>query len=264
MAYNAAEAQYYYRDIITNKQLLKEVALIRENKVRSVVIKSFEADGSESEGFFCERKFSKDYKRAELFTRSDISGASLLTSYFDSEGKLLQTRDSSAILLSVSSYFYDDKKRVKSIATAIRSSDDEFTTEIHEEHIYTYKETDLPESMMRVKNRNDSTLILFQSDEKNNIGIEKNTKTGSKYYYYYDDKNRLTDIVHSNETTQKLLPDYLFEYNNAGQIAQMTATEEGSSYYYVWKYTYNDGLRTMEKCYSKERRLMGTIEYMYK
>ena len=67
-----------------------------------------------------------------------------------------------------------------------------------------------------------------------------------------------------NQFNQKMLPDYIFEYNNAGLIAQMTTTEEGGSYYFIWRYTYDNGLRIREKCYSKEKRLMGTIEYEYK
>ena len=69
--------------------------------------------------------------------------------------------------------------------------------------------------------------------------------------------------MHANEYKPGLSADYLFEYNNASQIAQMTTTEEGGSYYYIWKYTYSNGLRSGEKCYSKERRLMGSIEYEY-
>ena len=38
----SVEAQFYYRDIISNKQLLAEMAIYRENKVRSIKIKSFE------------------------------------------------------------------------------------------------------------------------------------------------------------------------------------------------------------------------------
>jgi hypothetical protein len=101
-------------------------------------------------------------------------------------------------------------------------------------------------------------------DEKNNIAIEKDTRNGRKYFYYYDDKNRLTDIVHTNEFKEKLLPDYLFEYNASGQLVQMTSTEEGGSYYYIWKYSYENGLRSKEKLYSKERKLMGSISYEYK
>lgn len=257
-------AQFYYRDIISNSQLLKEMATYRENKVRNVSIKSYEDDGSESDGFFCEKTITKDYKRTELFTRSNVSGASLFTSWFNNKGQLLQTNDSSAISVSVNTYSYDDQNRIKSILSSVKSSDDDFLNEILEEHIYQYNEKGLPEKMIRVKNKYDSTTILFSADEKNNIGIEKDTKSGSKYYYYYDDKNRLTDIVHSYEFKPGLTADYLFEYNNANQVVQMTSTEEGGSDYYVWKYTYSNGLRATEKCFSKERKLMGKIEYEYK
>ncbi len=259
-----ADAQFYYRDILSNDQLRKEMSLYKENKVRSVIIKSFDEDGSESEGFFCEKTISKNYKKTEFFTRSNVSGASLFISYFNENGQLIKTNDSSVISVSINIYTYDDQNRVKSILSSVRSTDDDFVNEITEEHIYVYNDQNIPEKMIRVKNKYDSSTILFLTDEKNNIGIEKNTKTGGKYFYYYDNKNRLTDIVHTNEYKQQLLPDYLFEYNSAGQLTQMTATEEGSSDYYIWKYSYANSLRTMEKCYSKEKRLMGTIEYEYK
>ena len=78
-----------------------------------------------------------------------------------------------------------------------------------------------------------TTAFVFSTDEKDNIAIEKNTKTGDTYYYYYDNKNRITDVVRMNQFNQKMLPDYIFEYNNAGLIAQMTTTEEGGSYNYL-------------------------------
>ncbi|MBP9098000.1 MAG: hypothetical protein KBF74_04230 [Ferruginibacter sp.] len=257
------QAQYYYRDIISNKQLLAEMAIYKENKIRSIKIKSFEDDGTESDGFFCEKKISKDYRKTELFTRSNISGISLFISLFNDKGQLLSTSDSSEIAVSVNKYSYDKDGRLSSILSIIKSSDDDFTNEIQEEHIYYYNSINLPEKMIRVKNKYDSIAIFFALDENNNLGIEKDSKNGFKYYYYYDNKNRITDIVHSNDATTKLLPDYLFEYNNAGQLVQMTNTEEGGSNYFVWKYSYDNGLRNREKCYSKERKLMGSIEYEY-
>ena len=257
------QAQYYYRDIISNKQLLAEMAIYKENKIRSIKIKSFEDDGTESDGFFCEKKISKDYRKTELFTRSNISGISLFISLFNDKGQLLSTSDSSEIAVSVNKYSYDKDGRLSSILSIIKSSDDDFTNEIQEEHIYYYNSINLPEKMIRVKNKYDSITIYFGLDENNNLGIEKDSKNGFKYYYYYDNKNRITDIVHSNDATTKLLPDYLFEYNNAGQLVQMTNTEEGGSNYFVWKYSYDNGLRNREKCYSKERKLMGSIEYEY-
>jgi hypothetical protein len=60
------------------------------------------------------------------------------------------------------------------------------------------------------------------------------------------------------------MPDFLFEYNSAGQVTQMITTEEGiSNNYFTWKNTYNDGLRIIEKCFSKEKELLGYFEFEY-
>lgn len=261
----AASAQFYYKDILSNKQLLADLAAYKQNKIKTINIKSFEDDGSPSEGFFCQKKFSKDYTKSELFTRSNISAASMLTSTFNSKGQLIKTYDSSTIAVNSNVYNYDDNGRLASIISMVRSSDDDFTNEITEQHIYSYNEQNLPLQMIRVKNGSDSTIILFALDEQNNIAIEKDTKSGTKYYYYYDAKKRITDIVQANDFKTGLLPDYLFEYNNsAGLVSQMTSTEEGRNNYYVWKYTYENGLRVKEKCFTKERKLMGSVEYEYK
>ncbi len=257
-------AQYYYKDILSNRHLIAEMAQLKEQKIRSVSLKSFEDDGSTSEGFFCEKKISRNYSTVETLTKSNVTGASVFISTFNSKGLLTQTIDSSDIASSTSVYTYLANDRIESILSVSRSSDDDFTNEISEEHIYEYNEQGLPVKMIRIKNFNDSNIFIFSTDEKNNISIEKNTKTGDTYYYYYDNKNRITDVVRLNKFNQKMLPDYIFEYNNEGLVTQMTSTEEGGSYYFIWKYTYENGLRVKEKCFSKEKRLMGTIEYEYK
>jgi hypothetical protein len=256
-------AQYYYKDIISNSQLMADMAAYKENKVSKIIIKSFEDNGVESEGFFCEKKFSKNYKKSTLFTRADLSSPSLFISEFSADGKLLQTNDSSTISVTKIQYSYNDKGQIASIISYIRSGDDDFLNNITEEHIYTYEGNQVSK-MIKVKNSIDSITILFSLDEKGNVAVEKDTKNGTKFYYYYDAKNRLTDIVQSTEYTKRLKPDYIFEYNNAGQIAQMTAVEEGSNNYFVWKYSYDNGMRAKEKCFTNEKRLMGSIEYEYK
>jgi hypothetical protein len=257
-----ANAQYYYKDIVSNNQLVADMKAYKENKIRKVTLKSFEDNGIESEGFFCEKKISRNYKKTELFTRADIAAASLFTSTFDADGKLLSTNDSSSFSVTEIKYNYDDKQRIKSIVSTVRAIE-EFENSITEEHIYSY-ENNIPSKMVRIKNGKDSTDILFSSDEKANITLEKDTKNGTKFYYYYDNQNRLTDIVQANEFTKNLKPDYMFEYNSAGQITQMTAVEEGSSNYFIWKYNYENGLRLRERCFTDEKRLMGRIEYEYK
>jgi hypothetical protein len=249
---------------VSNNQLLAEMAKVKEQKIKQVKVSSFEDDGSPSDGFLVEKQINRNYTVVETFTRSNVTGPSLFTSTFTKEGLLIQTVDSSDLAVKTSTYEYDDKRRVKVILSHVRSSDDDFTNEVTDDHYYFYSDAGLLLRMYRVKNETDTSIILFSPDEKNNVSIEKDTKTGATYYYYYDSKNRLTDVVHLNPYNQKMLPDYIFEYNAAGQISQMTATEEGGSYYFIWKYTYADGLRIKESCFSKERRLMGTIEYEYK
>lgn len=260
----ALKAQYYYKDIVSSTQLQADMARYKENKVRTINIKSFEDNGAPSEGFFAKKKISKDYSRTELFTRSNISAPSMLTTRFNKNGQLIQTHDSSDISVTTNMYLYNADGKISNIISGIRSSDDDFRSEIHEEHLYTYDDDGQPARMIRVKNFSDSITILFAKDEYGNIAIEKDTRSGTKFYYYYDAKKRLTDVVQENDFKTRMYPDYIFEYNSTGLLSQMTSTEEGGNYYYVWKYTYDNGLRVREKCFNKDRRLMGSIEYEYK
>ncbi len=259
-----AYSQYYYKDIISNKQARADMKGYRENKVKQIKIKSFEDDGSLSEGFFCERKIGKDYLSSELFTRTSVSPASLVTNKFNTEGYILSTIDSSEISTTRIDYSYDEDGRLLKIVSTIRSSDDDFVTELREEHLYEYSSDFLPDKMYRIMNYKDTIPILFSKDESGNISIEKDTKSGNKYFYYYDEKSRLTDIVHRSEFKEQLVPDYMFEYDANGNISQMVSTEEGGSYYYIWKYHYQKGMKKKEECYSKDRRLLGYVEYDYK
>jgi hypothetical protein len=257
-------AQYYYKDILSNKQVVADMAAYRESKLRTIRINSFESDGTPSEDFFCEKKLTKDYKKSSLYTRTGQSGSSLLESFFNDKGVLEKTFDSSAISIGTNSYFYDETGRINRIVSEVRSSDDDFLNELIEEHLYEYNENNLPVKMTRVKNKRDSTVFLFLFDEEGNVSIEKDTKTGAKYYYYYDARHRLTDVVHANEYRKNLVADYIFEYNDAGQVTQMTVTEEGGNNFYIWRYDYDNKLRTQERIFSRDRKLMGRIEYEYK
>ena len=266
-----AHAQYFYKDIVSNKQLSAEMAAYKEKKIHNIKLKSYEEDDKPSKGFFCEKKISKDFKKSELFTKSELSATSLFTSVFNEQGDLLASTDSSEISLTHNDYSYDRSGRVIKIFSSIKSNDDDFTSEITEEHIYQYNEKNLPVSMILVKNRRDSTKILFAPDENSNVGLEKNTKDGSKYYYYYDDKKQLTDVVHANEYRKNLVADYVFEYDEAGMLVQMTTTEEGRGKekedsqpnFFIWRYVNENGLRMKEGLFSKDGNLVGSVEYEY-
>lgn len=261
-----ANAQYYHKDILNNKQAFTDKVLLQEQKIREVMVHSFEGDKSPSKGFFCKKEISKNFRTIATYTKSDISNKSLLTAYYDENGWLIKSVDSSAISSAISTYEYDAKGNIVSISSVSRSYDDDFATTLNEVRKYSYNGKNKPTQLLRIKNSNDSTLIDFLQDEKGNITDEiEPVKNGKHYYYYYDDKNRLTDIVQYNVVKAALVPDFIFEYNRQGQISQMIAVEEGmSGNYYVWQYIYNDeGLKIIEKCLSKERILLGYFEYEY-
>jgi len=261
----ASQAQYYYKDIVSNKQVISEKQGLKEQKVRSILVHSFEGNGDDSPGFFCEKKISKDFRRIETYTKSNITGKSLQTAYYNDKDQLIQSTDSSELSSTTSMYQYDANGQITNIISNSHSNDDDFSTRLVEEHQYQYDAKSQPVQMLRIRNMKDTVQIIFTADDKGNIIDEKDMgKNGKHYYYYYNDKNRLTDIVKFNVVKNKLMPDFVFEYNSDGQVAQMVTVEEGmTSDYYTWKYVYNDGLRIIEKCFSRENILLGYFEYEY-
>ena len=258
-------AQYFYKDIWSNRQFMKEFSILKNENIKTVKINSFEDDGQPSEGFYCEKKINKNYTQSEMISRSYITGQSLLISDYNNEGRPIKTTDNTPTTTSTTQYEYDNKGMLTSIETITKADDN--SSEITETHEYFY-DGNSPVKMLRKKNNALISTIHFVSDANGNVieeNAEGNYTTDKKYFYYYDDKNRLTDVVHFNESARRLLPDYMYEYNSFNQPKQMIATEEGGSNYFIWKYTYNDkNLRETEKCFSKEKRLLGTIEYLYK
>lgn len=260
---SATNAQYFYKDIISNTQAKNELLNLKERKVKEVKITSYEDDGKPSKGFFCERKLSRDFKISEIFTKTAAHPPTVTTAEYSASGLLLRSTDSSEISTTRIQYTYDDDNRLFTIESTVRSADEDFVNVLKEKHVYQYNDDFYPDSMLRIMNDNDTTIILFSKDETGNISIEKDTRNGNMYYYYYDGKSRLTDIVHRTAFTDRLIPDYMFEYNSDGNISQMISTEDGGTYYFVWKYSYENNLRKKEDCYSKQRVLLGSIKYDY-
>ncbi len=261
----AGMTQYHYLDIVSNLQLSSEMKQLQEQKIRKILVHSFEGNGEPSAGFFCERKINKDFRKIETYSKSNSTGKSILTSQFNSQGQLIASYDSSSLSSTSSSYQYDTKGHLTKVVINTNSMDDDFSAKIMEEHQYIYDPKGHPTKMLRIRNQSDTAKIIFTIDDKGNV-IDENDlgKNGKHYYYYYDTKNRLTDIVKYDAVRAKLLPDFLFEYNSAGQVTQMITIEEGvSNNYFTWKKTYNDGLRIIEKCFSKEKELLGYFEFEY-
>lgn len=257
-------SQYYYKDIISINQANKEFSILKNNSVKLVKLKSFEDNDEPSEGFFCEKKINKSYAQSEMISKSYITGQSLLVTDYSPSGLILKTTNNTPTITNTASYEYNDHNQIFKVTT-ITSADGD-SNSISETHNYQYDDKGNISKMQRNKNGRLIGEILFKIDNKGNIIEEEPSGIGrdKKYYYYYDDQNRLTDIVHYNEIAKRLLPDYMFEYNSKNLVRQMITIDESGRNYFIWKYSYTEtNLPEIQKCFSKEKRLLGTIEFEY-
>jgi YD repeat-containing protein len=262
-----ANAQFYYKDIISTRQNIAKWQAYKAARVRSVRVSSFEADGQPTGGFQLDETVNSDF--SGMTTHSKANGATETWTFatYSPEGLLTGITDTSDTYQSISTYQYDNHGRLTSITNTSTEMDNHVTAV--ETHLWQYGATggDQPTGMLKILNNTDTTYIRFVFDDKGNIGEEHATRTGGALpviYYYYDDSNRLTDVVRYNLKAQRLLPDDIFTYGEDGSMTSLLAVQEGAASYQKWVYTYNDkSLRTKESCYSKERELLGHIEYQY-
>jgi len=125
-----------------------------------------------------------------------------------------------------------------------------------------------PEKMWRILNGKDSTEFRLTIDEKGNAADEQQYRRGTginPVYYYYTDNNQVSDIVRYNSRAKRLLPDFMFEYDENGRMIQkITTLSTIRPDYLIWRYGYNErGLKTKEALFTKDKTLTGRIEYQY-
>lgn len=136
---NQLQAQYYYKDILSNKELQAETARLKEQKIHTINVISLESDGRESEGFFCQKKFNKSYSESVLKTSTSTSYNNYYTSRFTKEGLLKQTTDSSEVSSTTANYIYDDKQQLIKIESSTNFAAEDNDDNNSEEHIYEYE-----------------------------------------------------------------------------------------------------------------------------
>ncbi|MEO6837604.1 MAG: hypothetical protein ABI261_06930 [Ginsengibacter sp.] len=260
----SANAQYYYKDIMNNNEQNKEFSILKNGDIKLIKVKSFDDKDQPSEGFFCEKKINKKFLQSEMMSKSNITGESVLITDYNKDGKVIKTTTNTPTTTNTVEFKYNDAGLLSLIRTSTSADGD--SSGIIETHEYTY-ENGTPIKMIRKKNNILVSTITFVKDEKGNV-IEEDpigNTNDKKYYYYYDDSNLLTDVVHFNVIANRLLPDYMFEYNKDNKPSQMISVDETGRNYFIWKYSYDDKqLPEIQKCYSKEKQLLGTIQFDYK
>lgn len=260
-----AFSQYYYKDLVTTNQINETYKVYKQNKIGAVTLKSYQGYVAVTEGFVCEQKVNRARNEVITYTKTADLGESFFTASYSAAGLLIKTIDSSQESLSTSIYEYDAANRLFQLSHTTKAADN--SSSITEIHTWQYSSSGKPLKMLRIKNSIDSTIVNFSLDEKGNVAEEQalhKNVASEKIYYYYDEKNRLTDVVRYNVKAKRLLPDYMFEYEDNGELSTMTIVPEGSSDYQKWYYKYDDtGLKLIEFCYNKKEELLGKVEYNY-
>jgi hypothetical protein len=258
----SASAQYYYKDIVGTRETAELIKSYKNNNVARVVLTSYDEENQLIKDFVVEQEFKAPLLRTR--TRSGLTHESTLTSYINENGNVVKTSDSSAVIVTTSSYEYNPAGKLMSVNTSSRDSSGNSVQS--EQHLWLY-ENDRISRMLRIKNKVDTTYVSFKYDERGNIIEEQSTRkkiTNEPVYYYYDAQDRLTDIVQYNKRARRLLPEYLFEYSSNNQVVQKITVPSDSDNYLIWRYLYNaQGLKTKEAIYNKQKQLTGKIEYQY-
>jgi len=257
-------SQYYYNDIIANEQSNKNYVLLKTNRIKNIQVNSFDADNKPGDGLLVQEEFSNDWRKMVTTSAMVTGSKSTVTTTYD-HNRVKRTDEITNGIQTRVDYLYNDRGQVKNItfSTTDTSLKDQ-TTETHE---WNYNTSNQPELMLKIKNNTDTARIEFVYDEHGNVAEEHWKRKGlslETYYYYYNAENRLTDIVRFNRRAQKLLPDFIFDYDEQGRVSQMTQVPPGNSNYLVWKYIYNDkGLKQEEICHNRSNELLGKIRYVY-
>ena len=262
--YFAANSQYYYKDIVAAADITRLMKTYTANNIKKITAKGITPEGSPSSEFSEVGEVNGTTLKVSTNNNKAIS---TLKFNFNDRGQLINSVDSAINIKSLSTYTYDANGKIISIsnaATDADSSGDFSQTEVHQ---YIYKDGKL-DRMWRIINKKDSLEVRFGTDEHGNVIEERNFRRGvlaDPIYYYYDDRNRLTDIVRFNYKANRLLPDFLFEYDDNDRVIQKITTTSGNNLgYLTWRYLFDEkGLKTKEALFNKDKQLQGRIDYSY-
>ena len=259
-----ANSQYYYKDLVAAADITRLMKTYSANNIKKITAKGITPEGSPASQF---SEVGEVNGTTLKVTTNNNKAISTLRFNFNDRGLLIASVDSAINVKSISTYTYDANGKIISIsnsATDADSTGDFSQTEVHQ---YIYKDGKL-DKMWRIINKTDSLEVRFVTDEKGNVIEERNFKRGvlaDPVYYYYDERNRLTDIVRFNYKANRLLPDYLFEYDEKDRVIQKITTTSGKNLgYLTWRYLFDEkGLKTKEALFNKDKQLQGRIDYSY-
>jgi len=267
---NTAMSQYYFTDIVSHRQSDYQYKQLVAAKVTHMKAVSYGKDSTTiSKTFSLEQNIMDGGKKVIAKTTLANSGTTIIENNYNNS-QLVTSLNSIVQPLSTittkTEYLYSDQGTILAI---ISNSMDTIASVsgFSEKHLWQYNHKNKPTQMLNIKNNKDTLKVSFSYDEKGNVAEEKWNRSGAvieNYYYYYDEDGLLTDVVRYNNRVRKLLPDFVYEYDENANIIKMTQTIKGGTDYFIWKYTYNDkNLKATESCYTRKNELQGKVVYAY-
>lgn len=268
-------SQHYYKDIVGTREVNERMKTYLNAKVQSVTATGYDGNGMKSSDFNEWQEVQANGTILKITTRTGQS-VTRLYYQFDDNTRLINSRDSSAGMQITTTFTYDNAGNLVLVNTTTQDSLHEFD-QTDARH-WRYNTQGKPETMLRIINTTDSTEYRFSLDESGNVKDEMLYHRGgvnspvyyfyeeNKIHYYYDDQNRLTDITKYNKKAKRLLPDYMFEYNDNSKVIQKLTTVSNMALpdYFLWRYAYNDkGLKRTEILYNKFKETKGRIDYAF-
>ena len=261
-----ANSQFYYNDIISTEELNLRMKNYRDNKINSVNATAFSAEGVKNTDFIELQEIKENGRLLKISSFSENVKTTVLYR-FDDNGKLINQTDSAANgAKSVFDFKYDNAGKLISVLNKV--SDPDNGVRVTEDHYWVYNSNGKPEKMWKIVNKKDSTLYLFSLDQRNNVSDEIETRNKIKrdsVLYYYDVQNRLSDIVRYNKKASRLLPDFMFEYDDKDRVIQKISTVSDIRIaYIIWRYQFDErGLKVKEALFNRYKQQTGRIEYRY-
>lgn len=271
IAANFLSAQYYYNDIIVTEQTNNHYKNFVKSGYTSVTVNNkdltqkpvYDEDGNLKEDI---NRYTQTLNKSKTtFNTKVLSDGLVSYSRNVYENDLIKISVDSAETNVSQSVFYYTNDRIDKIEST--NYDKVLKSSFAEIHYWHYDEKGMPTKMTLVKNGTDTTYVEFEKDESGNIAEEKwfrkNVQT-ENYYYYYNKNNRLTDIVRFNLRVQKMIPDFMFEYDAQGRVSSFTQVIQLTGDYLTFRYAYNTfNLKTRELCYNKLKKLVARADYTY-
>jgi YD repeat-containing protein len=261
-----ATAQYYYSDILSSVDIQSNFSGLTKHKIKKVTVSAYDANNEKIEEFILYQDVKADKNQLTTYSKSNLSDASILETFYNDKHFPIQLIDSSEGASTRTYYGYDGLGRLIQLeSNSIQQEQAE--NRVTEKRIYFYDNGSMPDSMHRIKGNRDTMRVLFLATENGLPGEEQWFKDGKKietWFYYYDENNRLTDIVRYNMAAKKMLPDYLFGYDDQGNLSSKITVQPGTGAFRIWQYQYDvRGLKKEEQVKNRERQTEGKLVYTY-